>query len=30
MLKAAAWTYVAAVLSSLLNLLRLMRHFDRD
>lgn len=30
MLKAAAWTYVAAVLSSLLNLLRLMRYFDRD
>ena len=30
MLKAAAWTYVAAVLSSLLNLLRLMRRFDRD
>lgn len=30
MLKAAAWTYVAAVLSSLLNLLRLMRLFDRD
>ena len=30
MLKAAAWTYVAAVLSSLLNLLRLMRHFNRD
>ena len=30
MLKAAAWTYVAAVLSSLLNLLRLLRAFDRD
>ena len=29
-LKAAAWTYVAAVLSSLVNLLRLLRHFDRD
>ena len=30
MLKAAAWTYVAAVLSSLLNLLRLLKHYDRD
>lgn len=29
-LKAAAWTYVAAVLSSMLNLLRLLRYVDRD
>lgn len=29
-LNAAAWTYVAAVLSSMLNLLRLLRYVDRD
>ena len=29
-LKAAAWTYVAAVLSSMLNLLRLLRYVERD
>ena len=29
-LKAAAWTYVAAVLSSVINLLRLLRYVDRD
>ena len=29
-LKAAAWTYVAAVLSSMINLLRLLRYVDRD
>lgn len=29
-LRAAAWTYVAAVLSSMLNLLRLLRYVDRD
>lgn len=29
-LKAAALTYVASVLSSMLNLLRLLRYFDRD